>query len=31
MKVFGGHLDWELGTKGPRSDPADKTFLGQRF
>ena len=23
-----GHLDWGLGTKGPHSDPADKTFLG---
>ena len=28
MKVFLGHLDWGLGTKGPHSDPADKTFLG---
>ena len=23
-----GHLDWGLDTKGPYSDPADKTFLG---
>ena len=28
IKVFLGHLDWGLGTKGPHSDPADKTFLG---
>ena len=28
MKVFLGHLDSGLGTKGPQSDPADKTFLG---
>ena len=28
MKVLLGHLDWGLGTKGPHSDPADKTFLG---
>ena len=28
MKVLPGHLDWGLGTKGPHSDPADKTFLG---
>ena len=28
MKALLGHLDWGLGTKGPRSDPADKTFLG---
>ena len=21
-----GHLDWRLGTEGPHSDPADKTF-----
>ena len=28
MKVLLGHLDWELGTKDPLSDPADKTFLG---
>ena len=27
MKVLLGHLDWGLGTKGPHSDPADKTFL----
>ena len=26
MKVLLGHLDWELGTKGPHSDPADKIF-----
>ena len=28
MKVLWGHLDWVLGTLGPLSDPADKTFLG---
>ena len=28
MKVLLGYLDWGLGTKGQRSDPADKTFLG---
>ena len=28
MKVLSGHLYWGLGTKGPHSDPADKTFLG---
>ena len=28
MKVFWGHLDWGLNTKGPHSDPTDKTFLG---
>ena len=28
MKVLLGHLDWGLGTKGPHSDPSDKTFLG---
>ena len=28
IKVLLGHLDWGLGTKGPHSDPADKTFLG---
>ena len=28
MKVPLGHLDWGLGTKGPHSDPADKTLLG---
>ena len=28
MKVLSGHLAWELGTKGPHSDSADKTFLG---
>ena len=28
MKVPLGHLDWGLGTKGPHSDPADKTSLG---
>ena len=27
MKVYLGHLDWGLGTKGPQSDPADKTFF----
>ena len=27
MKVLLGHLDWGLGTKGPRNDPDDKTFL----
>ena len=26
--VLLGHLDWGLGTEGPYSDPADKTFLG---
>ena len=28
MKVPLGYLDWGLGTKGPHSDPADKTLLG---
>ena len=28
MKVLLWYLDWVLGTKGPHSDPADKTFLG---
>ena len=28
MKVLLGHLDWELGTIDPHSDPADKDFLG---
>ena len=28
IKVFLGHLDGWLGTKGPHSDPADKAFLG---
>ena len=28
MKVFSGHFDLGLDTKGPYSDPADKTFLG---
>ena len=28
MKAPSGHLDWGPGTKGPHSDPADKTFLG---
>ena len=28
MNVPLGHLDWGLGTKGPHSDPADKTLLG---
>ena len=28
MKVFLGHLDWWLGTKGSHSDPTDETFLG---
>ena len=28
MKVILGHLDWILGTKGPQSDPADKTLVG---
>ena len=28
MKILLGHLDWGLDTKGPHSDPADKTFLG---
>ena len=27
MKVLLGHLDWVLGTKGPHSDPADRTYL----
>ena len=26
MKVLLGYLDWGMGTKGPQSDPADKTF-----
>ena len=30
MKVLLGHLDWGLGTKGPHSDTADKTFSGQQ-
>ena len=28
MKVLLRYLNWGLGTKGPHSDPADKTFLG---
>ena len=28
MEVLLGQLEWGLGTKGPYSDPADKTFLG---
>ena len=28
MKFFPRHLDWGLGTKGPHSEQADKTFLG---
>ena len=28
MKILLRHLDWGLGTKGPHSDPAEKTFLG---
>ena len=28
MKVFLGHLDQGLGTKGPHSDPTDKFVLG---
>ena len=28
MKVLLGNSNWRLGTKDPRSDPADKTFLG---
>ena len=28
MRVLLGRLDLGLGTKGPLSDPADKTFLG---
>ena len=28
MRVLLGHLDRGLGTKGPQSDPTDKTFLG---
>ena len=31
LKVPLGHLDWGLGTKGPHSDPAGKTFLGLFF
>ena len=27
IKVLLGHLDCGPGTKGPNSDPADKTFL----
>ena len=27
MKVLLEHLNWGLGTKDPRSDPADKTIL----
>ena len=27
MKVLLGHLDWGVDTKGPHSDPPDKTFL----
>ena len=26
--VLLAHLDWGLGTKGPHSEPVDKTFLG---
>ena len=28
VKVLLGHLDRELNTNGPHSDPADKMFLG---
>ena len=28
MKLLLGYLDWGLGTKGPHSNPAGKTFLG---
>ena len=28
MKALLGHLDGGLGTKGPHSDPADKTLMG---
>ena len=28
IEVLLGYLDWVLGTKGPHSDLADKTFLG---
>ena len=28
MKVLLEHLDWGMGTKGPHSGPADKTFWG---
>ena len=28
MNILLGHLDWGLGTKGPHSNPADKTYLG---
>ena len=31
MKVLLGHLDWRLGTKGPHSNPADKTLLIQHI
>ena len=31
MKVLLGHLDWGLGTKGPRNGRTDKTFLGLRI
>ena len=27
MEVLLGHLDWGLGTKGPYSEPDDKSFL----
>ena len=27
-KVLFGYSGWELGTKGPQSDPVDKNFLG---
>ena len=29
--VLLGHLDWGLGTKGPRNGRTDKTFLGLRI
>ena len=28
MKVYLGHVNWGLDTKGLHNDPADKTFLG---
>ena len=28
MNFLLGHLDQELGNKGPHNDPADKMFLG---
>ena len=31
MKVLLGYLNWVLGTKGPDSETADKTFLSLRI